>query len=298
MNKIRTLFKTKFNSILLIVLLIIANALIIKANILKSNFSINSNSVLQDSTNNKKVLKEISKLIFNVTNPETFTISYNGAIFEIAVVNNKYVDLKIINNGTGSLQGLDYHFTQTPKATVMMNAGMFEINGGPVGLLITNQKQIKKINLKKDLPGNFYTMKNAIFYVDTNGRYQVKNTISFNEYYKEKYHDILHATQSGPILTIDGKINKEFNVKSANKLLRNGIGVIKNSNNNIAILVVSRTPCSFYDLASIFKYLGCENSMYLDGTVSSLFYKKNKKDKPKFGDMKLGPVLIVIPKKP
>lgn len=268
------------------------------------NGDIYSNSILQDSTSDKdlkrtrRLFKELYKLIQKITNTKIYEVSYNKAKFQIVIVNTNFNELKILPNTTGNLQGLDYQFAKNPTATVLMNAGMFESNGTPVGLLISGQKQINKINLNKNLPGNFYSMKNAIFYVDIDGKYYVKNSISFNEKFKNKYQEILYATQSGPILTSDGKINQDFSENSTNKLIRNGIGVVNNSKNNIAIFIIAQTPCSFFDMASLFKYLGCDNSMYLDGTVSSMFYKKNIKDKPKFGNIKLGPVLIVTPKNP
>jgi uncharacterized protein YigE (DUF2233 family) len=302
MNTPNKIFINNTYKFLLIFIIIIAFSLHSKANHFKSNTY--SSLILYDSilpqVSKKSIrqIKKTSKLIPGVTNAESFTISYNNSIFQVVVVNSKYNDLKIIPNTTGSMQGLDYHISQNPKAKILMNAGMFELNGAPVGLLISGQKQIKKINLKRGLPGNFYSMKNGVFYVDIEGKYYVKNTFDFNEKHKEKYSEILYATQSGPVLTIDGKINKEFNINSTNKLIRNGIGVFNNSKNNIAVLIISQNPCTFFDLASLFKYLGCDNSMFLDGTVSRLYYKKSniKTEKPITGDMKLGPIFSISPK--
>ncbi len=246
----------------------------------------------------EKLLQTLQKEISKVTNAEVFNVNYKSSKFQIVVVNSKYNTLKIINNASGNMQGLDYHYKQNPTAKVLMNAGMFEADGSAVGLLISNKKLITNINLKTNLPGNFYSMKNAIFYVDVNGKYFLNPTTVFNEKFKNKYPSILFATQSGPVLNIEGKINKEFNKNSVNKLIRNGIGIVNNKNNNIAILVISKTPTTFYELASLFKYLGCDNAMYLDGTISSLFYKNNsnKKDKPQIGGMKLGPIFAIMPK--
>ena len=253
---------------------------------------------LKSVKKSKDVLKELPKIISNVTTAETFTVSYKNAKFLIAAINSKYNDLKISSNTSGSLQGLEYHFFKNQDATILMNAGMFEADGSSVGLLITENKLLNKINLRSDLPGNFYSMRNAIFYVDKNAKYNVAPTTAFNEKFKNKYQGISFATQSGPVLNIEGKINKEFNVKSTNKLIRNGIGVLNNFKYNIAILIISETPTTFYELASLFEYLGCNNAMYLDGTVSTIFCKnnKNKKDKPKSGGMKLGPIFVIKPK--
>lgn len=246
----------------------------------------------------EKLLQTLPKLIYKVTNAEVFNVNYKNSKFQVVVVNSKYNTLKIISNGSGNMQGLEYHYKQNPNAKVLMNAGMFEADGSAVGLLISNNKLIKNINLKTNLPGNFYSMKNAIFYVDVNGKYYLNPTTVFNEKFKHKYQSILFATQSGPVLNIEGKINKEFNKNSVNKLIRNGIGIVSNKKNNIAIFVISKTPTTFYELASLFKYLGCDNAMYLDGTISSLFYKNNsnKKDKPQIGGMKLGPIFAIMPK--
>lgn len=271
-------------------------------NISKTSFKSTHNQIdtikLKRVKKSKDVLKELPKIITNITTAETFTVSYKKVKFLIVAINSKYNELKISNNSTGKLQGLDYHYMQNPNATILMNAGMYEADGSSVGLLIANNKVIKKVNLKTNLPGNFYSMSNAIFFIDKNANYNVKSTSLFQAEFKNKYEQISFATQSGPVLNIEGKINKEFNIKSTNRLIRNGIGVINNAKNNICVLIISQSPTTFYELASLFKYLGCQNAMYLDGTVSSVFCrdKKNKKDKPKSGGVKLGPVIVVIPK--
>lgn len=253
---------------------------------------------LNRAKKSQDILAELPKLITKTTAAQTFNVTYKKTKYLIAAINSKYNDLKISSNTSGLLQGLEYHFLKNPDATILMNAGMFEADGSSVGLLITENKILNKINLRSDLPGNFYSMRNAIFYLDKNAKYNVIETSAFNEKFKNKYEGITFATQSGPVLNIEGKINKEFNIKSTNKLIRNGIGVLNNSKYNIAILIISETPTTFYELASLYEYLGCNNAMYLDGTVSTMFCKnnKNKKDKPKPGGMKLGPIFVIKPK--
>jgi uncharacterized protein YigE (DUF2233 family) len=261
-----------------------------------------------DSFNKKKnkltnvydtIIQKIANNIYNVKSPLVFDLKYWNSNYKVVLINSNNNDLKIINNNTGSLKNIDFFYTKliNTKPIALMNAGMYERDGSPVGLLITDGKLIKNINLKKGLDGNFYKLKNAIFSIDSTGRYQINNTLAFNDFYKGNYIGFKYATQSGPVLITNGIINKELNIRSTNKLIRNGIGVLKNTKHNIAVLVISETPTTFYELASFFKILNCDNAMYLDGTVSSLYYidSKNplKNIKTETSNAGLGPIFSI-----
>jgi uncharacterized protein YigE (DUF2233 family) len=225
--------------------------------------------------------KEISSSILKIQTPTVLKLDFIQAKFKVVIINNQFNNLKIIPNITGSPKTIKSQYASISKASygVLMNAGMFEKDGSGVGLLISGRKKINEINLKKNLPGNFYTLSNAIFFSDTLEKNFIVSTPNFNDKYKNSnYTDIAFATQSGPALIIDGKINPELNLRSQNNLIRNGVGVVKNANNNIVIFIISETPTTFYELASLFNFLGCDNAMYLDGTVSQLLLKGPNKE--------------------
>ena len=84
-----------------------------------------------------------------------------------------------------------------------------------------------------------------------------------------KPHDnIKSATQSGPMLVIDGKLHSKFNKKSTSTHYRNGVGILPNGN---LIFVMSKEKVNFYAFANYFKEKGCQNALYLDGFVSKTY---------------------------
>jgi uncharacterized protein YigE (DUF2233 family) len=246
--------------------------------------------------------KEVLSSVSNIQNPLVLKVEYWNSKFKVIIVNSQTNDLNIIPNNSGVRKTIMSQYARISKYSygVLMNAGMFEEDGSGVGLLISNRKKVNDINLKKNLPGNFYSLTNAIYFRDTAGKNYIKITKSFNEKYKNgNYPDIAFATQSGPALLIDGKINTELNIRSQNSLIRNGVGVVKNANSNITIFIISETPTTFYELASLFNFLGCDNAMYLDGTISQLLSKgpNNKiEETSRARTQTLGPIFTVTSK--
>ncbi len=81
------------------------------------------------------------------------------------------------------------------------------------------------------------------------------------------------ATQSGPMLVIDGALHPAFNPGSSNLAIRNGVGILPTGK---LVFVLSKEPVNFYDFASYFKSLGCLNALYLDGFVSRMYLPEKK----------------------
>jgi len=76
------------------------------------------------------------------------------------------------------------------------------------------------------------------------------------------------ATQSGPLLVIDGKLHPRFEENGASRFIRNGVGV---RDAHTIVLAISRSGVSFGSFARLFRdALGCPNALYLDGVVSAL----------------------------
>jgi len=137
-----------------------------------------------------------------------------------------------------------------------MNAGMYEKDLSPVGLFVSEGKTIKPINLAANLPGNFYQLKpNGIFILDDQN---IAHIITSESYASIPYHVKL-ATQSGPMLLIDGAINNNFSQRSTNINIRNAIGVDNQGN---AVFIISTDKVNFYELAQLFKErYNCSNAL-------------------------------------
>lgn len=87
--------------------------------------------------------------------------------------------------------------------------------------------------------------------------------------------DIQYGTQSGPMLVINGKIHPKFTFLSKNTNIRNGIGVIKDGQNEKAVLVISEGKVNLYEFALLFQFLfKCDNALYLDGAISKAYFTK------------------------
>ena len=143
-----------------------------------------------------------------------------------------------------------------------MNAGMYTTDNSPLGLFIQDKKTITTIN-KRSGDGNFYLKPNGVFYTTTDNIATICKTENFVPNSKIKY-----ATQSGPMLVINGQIHPDFVSGSKNLNIRNGVGILPN---NTIIFVMSKKEINFYDFAKYFKDLGCTNALYLDGFVSRTY---------------------------
>ena len=189
-------------------------------------------------------------------------------LFVTYEVDIKKSDLKLYwkddeNETFKSIQNLKTWLEAQKRTLVFaMNAGMYMQDNSPVGLYIENKKVLAHLNTR-NANGNFYLKPNGVFYITTDNMPVICQTTDFVNNGKIKY-----ATQSGPMLVIDGTIHSAFKEGSANVNIRNGVGILPN---NDVIFVMSKSEINFYDFASYFKKLGCKNALYLDGFVSRTY---------------------------
>ena len=144
-----------------------------------------------------------------------------------------------------------------------MNAGMFDESLKPIGLYVEEGEQKKKLN-RRDGSGNFHLKPNGVFYVK-GGRLGVVAT----EAYAKMNLEPDFATQSGPMLVIEGEIHPKFSETGTSFKRRNGVGMV---GDHTAVFAISENAVNFYDFAIFFRDgLNCSNALFLDGSVSSLY---------------------------
>jgi uncharacterized protein YigE (DUF2233 family) len=143
-----------------------------------------------------------------------------------------------------------------------MNAGMYNAGQSPVGLYIENGTTLNQLDTLQGT-GNFYMQPNGVFYLTNNNTASICTTNEF-----KLKQGVRYATQSGPMLLINGNINTAFKKGSENLFIRNGAGILPG---NKVVFVMSKEPVNFYDMAVCFKQLGCTNALYLDGYVSRTY---------------------------
>ncbi len=145
-----------------------------------------------------------------------------------------------------------------------MNGGMYLKDNSPQGLYIENGKEIKKLNTKKHDYGNFYLEPNGVF-AFSDSEAIVQETASF----EKNQLTWNYATQSGPMLVIDGQLHPKFRKGSKNLHIRNGVGI---SSNGKIIFAISEKRVNFHTFASLFRdHFHCSNALYLDGAISKIY---------------------------
>ncbi len=144
-----------------------------------------------------------------------------------------------------------------------MNAGMFDENQRPIGLYVEDGAQTKKLN-RRGGGGNFHLKPNGVFYVK-DGKPAVVETEAFAKSgVKPDF-----ATQSGPMLVINGKIHPKFSPTGTSRKIRNGVGI---DDRGKITFVISENAVTFWEFASLFKDdLKSSNALFFDGSVSSLY---------------------------
>lgn len=160
-------------------------------------------------------------------------------------------------------------FVESKDSTLVfaMNAGMYKEDHSPLGLFIQNKKTHTPLNTKSGT-GNFYMKPNGVFYITTDKVAVVCQT----EYFLDT-GNVRFATQSGPMLVINGKIHSAFIEGSNNIHFRNGVGILPNGK---ILFAMSTKEMNFYDFAKYFQDQGCKNALYLDGFVSRTYLPEKR----------------------
>jgi uncharacterized protein YigE (DUF2233 family) len=144
------------------------------------------------------------------------------------------------------------------------NAGMFDPQFRPVGLYVENGHELVRANTRSG-PGNFHMKPNGVFYVsgDTAG---VLETSSF----LRQRPAVDFATQSGPMLVIDGQLHPRFAAEGGSRKFRDGVGV---RDPHTLVFAISKGEVTFAGFARLFlDGLDCRNALFLDGgSVPSLY---------------------------
>lgn len=172
---------------------------------------------------------------------------------------NKQLHFKSIQNLKSWLE------KRNQKLEFAMNAGMYKKDNSPQGLYIEKTKMFSPLDTAVG-NGNFYMKPNGVFYLTTKNKAMICKTEAF-----KNTSEIQYATQSGPMLVVDGKIHSNFKEGSSNVHIRNGVGVLPDGK---IVFAISKKEINFYDFAEYFKSLGCKNALYLDGFVSRTFLPK------------------------
>lgn len=184
----------------------------------------------------------------------------------------------------GQLSLLEAHLNAAGKTVVALtNGGMYHTDRRPVGLYVEDG-ETKRTLVRGDGPGNFQLLPNGVFWIE-DGRAGVEETRRFDEAGRTPDY----ATQSGPMLVVDGELHPDFRAASENRYRRSGIGVSEDG--ETVIFAISEQPVTFHAFGSLFRdMLDVDNALFLDGKVCRLDLPAEGRHEP---GLSMGPMLAV-----
>jgi uncharacterized protein YigE (DUF2233 family) len=216
--------------------------------------------------------------------------SFDGLKYTACTVDPRDDDLRLfLDDATGARFGqftaIDAELAQSKQTLAFaMNAGMYHDDRAPVGHYIENGVERMRV-IPNAGPGNFGLLPNGVFCIrDT--RADVIETLE----YDADRPKCRFATQSGPMLVIDGKLHPRFLKDSTSRYIRNGVGT--SDDGRRVVFVISDQPVTFHEFGRIFRDdLKLPQALFLDGNVSRLHAPQLKRSD--FGRW-VGPIVGVI----
>src|SRR5207342_1360169 len=133
--------------------------------------------------------------------------------------------------------------------------------------------------------GNFHMKPNGIFYISA-GNAAIAETRAF----LKQRPQVDLATQSGPMLVMDGRLHPRFNRASTSLKLRTGVGIRADGK---IIFAISQEAVSFDSFARLFRDgQKCPNALFLDGGIASSVFAPTLNRSGNV--LPLGPILAVF----
>ena len=165
-----------------------------------------------------------------------------------------------------------------------MNAGMYHNDRAPVGHYVENGEEVMRV-IPNAGPGNLGLLPNGVLCI-RDSRVDVIETLRF----VDQAPECAYATQSGPMLVIDGELHPRFLVDSTSRYVRNGVGT--SADGKRAVFAISDSPVTFHEFGRLYRdHLDMPNALFLDGNISRLYAPDlNRSD---FG-FSLGPIVGTV----
>lgn len=215
-------------------------------------------------------------------------VTYADMDYSVCTVDVASEDLRLfLRDDAGNILGSFRNVNESLGAQQLsfaMNAGMYHDDRAPVGHFVQDGVEVMRV-IPNAGPGNFGLLPNGVLCLtDTSAR--VIETLAFID----QAPTCRDATQSGPMLVIDGDLHPRFLPDGTSRYIRNGVGT--SADGRSAVFVISNQVVNFYDFASFFRdVLKTPNALYFDGKVSRLHAPVLGRSDPGF---RLGPIIGVV----
>ena len=213
---------------------------------------------------------------------------YEDANYTVCTVDLRKYRLKLFWRGPeGEAYGSFDRLRQVEKDLAFaMNGGMYHKDWSPVGLYVENGRELKKANTANG-PGNFHLKPNGVFFVSG----QTAGVFETSRYVQQR-PKADYATQSGPMLVINGRLHPKISENGTSRKIRNGVGV---RDKHTAVFAIADEPVTFGEFARLFRdELGCADALFLDGSVSSLYAPGLGRTD---GLLPMGPLIGALPRR-
>lgn len=189
--------------------------------------------------------------------------TFEGSAYTVCSFDLTKVDMRVFWRGEGGAPYATFSALAEELAArgltlaFAMNGGMYNDDLGPVGLYVEDGRELKAANTA-DAAGNFHMKPNGVFYISGKTAGVMETGAFLNRRPAADF-----ATQSGPMLVIDGAIHPRFIPNSPYRKRRNGVGVSSSSEVHFAI---SEDVVNFDEFARLFRdRLASPNALFLDG---------------------------------
>ena len=201
---------------------------------------------------------------------------FDGAKFSVCRFDPRRDDIRLFLSGPddkpyGSLGALASTLkAKGEKLAFAMNAGMFRQDQSPVGLYVEDRRKLHEADTRGGMT-NFHMKPNGVFWIGDRAA-----GVTETSRYLANPPPARFATQSGPMLIVDGKIHPKIKPDGTSQKIRNGVGACKG---DTVVFAIADEPVSFDVFARLFRDgLGCQNALFLDGSVSSLYAPELNRD--------------------
>ena len=211
-----------------------------------------------------------------------------GRSYSICLFDPKKEDIRLFWRGPagqplGSFAAVAASLKPGEKLVFGMNGGMYDVNDAPLGLYVERGVTLRRVNLRGG-GGNFHLKPNGVFFLAA-GRAGVMETGAF----LNTVPSVDYATQSGPMLVLNGRIHPGIHAEGTSLKTRNGVGIDREGQ---AVFAISNEAVSFYEFASLFRdALHCDNALFLDGSISALYAPELNRDD---FTLPMGPIVGVV----
>lgn len=193
-------------------------------------------------------------------------IEYLGTSFTVCEVDPATEDLRLFLNGPDGAPLREFSAVEDMiggELAIAMNGGMYHPDRRPVGLYMEGGQVVQEV-IRSAGPGNFGMLPNGVICIEED-RARVIET----ERFVATGPNCRDASQSGPMLVIDGQLHPRFIPGGTSRKIRNGVG--STSDGDRLVFAISNERVNFHDFGTLFRdRLGLPNALYIDGRVSRL----------------------------